>query len=100
MAKINLEGNFFIEAEDSQGHTYILKHATEAREGSKTAKRAKVKGYYSTLGGALKGYVKHRGRQLIHDFEGEITLSKAIEILEGLEKRTAAFFESLPGEGN
>lgn len=90
MTKIELFEGYYIEAEDENGHNFILKREREHKKGGKAG--GKLCGYFSTFGGALKGFRRECGRKLIH--EHATTIAEVVHILEDLDKRIEGLINS------
>lgn len=81
MGQITLPNNYFI---DADARSYSLnKRFSEPIVDKKTGKTTfgRPVAYYSTFEAALNGFRRIYGRELIEDYEGDMTLDKALEIL-------------------
>lgn len=81
MGQISLPNGYYI---DVDNHSYNLhKKFKSPRVDKKTGKvtESEVVAYYSTLEAALVGFRKRYGRELIDEYEGDMSLARAIELL-------------------
>lgn len=94
MGQITLPNNYFIDV-DTRSYS-LNKRYSEPRVDKKTGKTTigQVIGYYSTLEAALNGFRRIYGRELIEDYEGEMTLDKALEILASADTYINNFFKA------
>lgn len=81
MIKINDE--YYI---DADANTYMLKqvHYVKTKEGEEKRQDATI-GYYSTVDIALKGYLKHKSREIVNKKEFE-NISEYLSYIEKLDK--------------
>ena len=76
MGKINLLGGYYVEAEPN---CYVL-HKPDEHRVDKNGKPIKPEsiGFYSSLTSAIYGFRKIYGRAIIEEYEGEMSLDKAV----------------------
>lgn len=93
MGQITLPNNYFIDV-DTRSYS-LNKRYSEPRVDKKTGKTTigQAIGYYSTLEAALNSFRRIYGRELIENYEGEMTLDKAIEILSSAEDYIKYYFK-------
>lgn len=91
MGKINLLGGYYVEAEPN---CYVLRRPDEHKvdKNGKSIKPESI-GFYSSLTSAIYGFRKIYGRAIIEEYEGEMSLDKAVELLANLDNDITALIE-------
>ena len=82
MIKINNE--YYI---DGETNNFILKqvHYAENKETGEKKRQDLIIGYYGTVDIALKGYLKHRSREIVHNKDFE-SIKEYLKYIEKLDK--------------
>ena len=75
---VRLTNGYFIEV-DSLNHTLKQKYISKAKDGTEKESE-KVIGYYSSMEGAIKGFVKHNQNDLLPD--SYVEMSEYIKSIE------------------
>ena len=91
MGRINLPGGYYIEA---SAHSYNL-YEDEPPKYDKNGKLVSpdAVAFYPSLSAAISGFRKRYGRIAIRNYEGELTLDKAIELLSNLDDEVSGLLK-------
>lgn len=86
MGRVTLPGSWYIDVSD---RNYCLRKEPRTPHYDKNGRLIDPEpvAWCSSFVSALNTYRRVYGRELIHDYEGDITLSKAVELLTEAENR-------------
>ena len=89
MIKINDE--YYINGETND---FVLKqvHYAENKETGEKTRQDFVIGYYATVDIALKGYLKHKSRKIVHEKDFE-SIKDYLKYIEKLDKELKEIFK-------
>ena len=91
MIKINDE--YYI---DTDTYSFVLKkvhYAKDKKTGAETRQDISI-GYYATIDIALKGYLKHRSRELVHNKDFK-SIKEYLEYIKKLDKSLKEMLEDV-----
>jgi len=92
MGKVTLLNGYFIDA-DTRSYNLNKLYETPRVDKNGRVTESEVVGYYSTLESAVSGFRKIYRRETIDQYEGDLTLDKAIQLLSKADEALSALLK-------